>query len=208
MKSESKRMQKTLTFVLLAVTFLSSCEEDASILQLEDNLNRTTILFIDENLEEKTTIISEYTDVKDKLSKTYTIVGNKGGKIIEKHTWTNGIKRLKLEAYLTIPKGAFEDTLIFDMVFDPNLLSVEFHPTPFTFNVPIILDLKYKGIDEDFEIDPDSLDFKYYKLDGTFEDVNYKNILWNFNSRTLTVKDAELHHFSRYGWTRTKTTDK
>ncbi len=80
MKSESKRMKKTLTFVLLVGIFLTSCEEDASILQPEDDLNGTTILFVDENLEEETTIISEYTNLKDNFARTYTIVGDEGEK--------------------------------------------------------------------------------------------------------------------------------
>ncbi len=54
------------------------------------------------------------------------------------------------------------------MAFDPNLLSAELHPTPFPFDIPIILDLKFKGVSEDYEIDANSLDFQYYKIDATF----------------------------------------
>lgn len=197
-------MKKVLVLTLLLGFLFVGCENDSSILQPENDIDATTILPISDKLDAQTSTISEYTNVKDNLSRTYTINGDKGGKIIEKHTWTNGIATLKLEAYLTIPKGAFDGTLTFDMVFDPNLLSVELHPTPFTFDIPVILDLKYKGISDDFEIDSDSLDFQYYNPDGTFENVKYKNIKWNPSSRALMVSDAELHHFSRYGWTRTK----
>ncbi len=197
-------MKRLLTFVLLVGIFLTSCQDDSSILQSDSELDGTTILIVNENLEEHIDIVFEYTKVKDNFARTYIIIGDKGGKIIEKHTWTNGTETLKLEAYLTIPAGAFEDTLTFDMVVDPNLLSVEFHPTPFTFNVPIILDLKFKGISEDYKIDSDSLDFQYYKVDGTFEEVDYKSVEWDPIDREIKVFDAELHHFSRYGWTRTK----
>lgn len=197
-------MKRLLTFALLVGIFFTSCEDGSSIFQPEDDLNGITILFTDENLEEEITIISEYTNFKDNFARIYTIIGDKGGKIIEKHTWTNGVETLKLEAYLTIPAGAFEDTLTFEMVFDPNLLSVELHPTPFTFDIPIILDLKFKGISEDYEIDSDGLDFQYYKPDGTFEDVDYNSVEWDPIDREIKVFDAELHHFSRYGWTRTK----
>ncbi|MEE9430489.1 MAG: hypothetical protein V3V16_05570 [Melioribacteraceae bacterium] len=197
-------MQKLLTLVLVIGFLFVGCQDDSMLLQPEVEFDATSIQSIPKDNSAKASTISEYTIVKDKYSRTYTINGNKGGKIIEKHTWSNGTESLKLEAYLTIPKGAFEGELTFEMVFDPNLLSVELHPTPFTFDIPVILDLKYKGITKDFEINPDSLDFQYYKLDGTFENVDYKNIKWNPNSRTLMVFDAELHHFSRYGWTRTK----
>ena len=197
-------MKNLLKLLLVIGIVFTSCQDDSSILQSEGDLDGTTILIVDENFEEEMDVISEYSEVRSILARTYTVVGDSGGKIIEKHTWTNGTETIMLEAYLTIPAGAFEDTLTFDMVFDPNLLSVELRPTPFTFNIPVMLDLQFKGISEDYDINPDSLDFKYYKVDGTFEDVNFKNIIWLPQSRTIKVFDAELHHFSRYGWTRTK----
>lgn len=191
-------MKNILPLVLLVMFLFVSCEDESSVLEPEN---------VNENHEasvSKMAITSDYTIVQEKYSRTYTIIGDKGGKIIEKHTWVNGADTLKLEAYLTIPVGAFEDTLTIEMLFDPNLLSVQLFPSPFTFNLPVILDLKYKGVKLDFDLDNNDLDFQYYNPDETFEDVDYKNILWDSESNTLMVFDAELNHFSRYGWTRTK----
>lgn len=199
-------MKKLLVVVFLTGFLFVSCNKDSSILEPEKEFALSKQQ-IDQKPEEEFVTTSGYTKIRDKFSKSYTIDGDKGGKIIEKHTWTNGKDTMKLEAYLTIPKGAFDDTLTFKLVFDPNLLSVHLYPSPFMFNIPLVLDLKFKGVYVDFEIDSDSLDFQYYNPNGTFENVDYKNIKWNSNSRTLMVFDAELHHFSRYGWTRNKPTN-
>ena len=142
--------------------------------------------------------------VKKKLAKNYTFNGAEGGKIDQKYTWYTVFDTVKLEASLTIPAGAFEGDLTFEIVFDPNEISMELHPTPFNFNIPVELDLKYKGIPKNIDIDGDNLTFEYFNPDGTYEPVEYKEIKWDEATRELKVKKAKLHHFSRYGWTRKK----
>ena len=61
-----------------------------------------------------------------------------------------------------------------------------------------------RGIPKKIEIDDNNLDFEYYNPDGTYELVEYENIEWDEVNRELKVKKAQLHHFSRYGWTRKK----
>jgi len=197
-------MKKLITVTLLVGFLFLGCQDNNSVLEPDKELEIEALSknpFIEGPEDE---VMQSYKSVlpKIKYSKNYTMNGDSGGKIIEKHQWNYSTGKLKLEAYLTIPKGAFDGDLTFDLVFNPNLLSMELHPTPYAFNIPVVLDLKFKGIPEIYDIDPENLDFQYYKPNGTFEYVEYDDITWNAESRTLMVKKAKLHHFSRYGWTR------
>ncbi len=57
---------------------------------------------------------------------------------------TNEAKLLKLDAVLTIPDNAYSRRLTFDIIFDLETLGVELYPSPFTFDKPVILDLKFR----------------------------------------------------------------
>ncbi len=135
-------------------------------------------------------------------SKSYTIDGSKGGTIRESNYWVdyNG-RKVNMSATLTIPAGAFEGKLTFDITFDIENLAVELSPSPFTFNIPVELDLMFSNVDLS-NINPENFDFKYLNPDGTTESISYKKIRINTDWKYLYVEKAQLNHFSRYGWTR------
>ncbi len=143
---------------------------------------------------------SDVSDVKTKYSKTLTVNGKKGKKISFSHSWKNkNNKRVNLKATLVIPKGAYKGDLTFDMIFDLENYALELYPSSFTFDKPVILDMKFTHIDLS-GFDLDSFDFTY--LDGE-EEMKYKRVRINEDEGTIAVYGAVLHHFSRYGWTRT-----
>ncbi len=136
-------------------------------------------------------------------SKSYTINGKKGGTITESNFfWVdkNG-NRVTMSATLTIPKGAFDGKLTFDITFDLENLSVELSPSPFTFKKPVSLDLMFWGVDLT-GIDPNTADFVYLSPDGSTQSVKYNSKKIYPALKYLEVKGAQLPHFSRYGWTR------
>ncbi len=200
---------KLLIVLFLGSVFFGCSNEDSLVSPVSnaeiESLNKLTLIpppKYDDKGEIR--IVPRYLKVKKKLAKTYTFNGAEGGKIIQKFTWYTVFDTLKLEAYLTIPAGAYEGDLTFEIVFDPNEISMELHPTPFDFDIPVQLDLKYKGISKKIDIDANNLTFEYFNPDGTYEPVEYEEISWDEDERELKVKDAKLHHFSRYGWTRNK----
>jgi len=149
---------------------------------------------------------SETTSVPNKLkiirTKSFTVDGSKGGLIFLKYIWKKGIYAgIKVEAKLKIPIGAFKDSLTFDIIINPKLLSIQLCPSPFTFDKPVLLDLKYKGIDFS-NIDPSNLDFKYISPSGHYVKTEYDYIKIDPIEKVLFVHNAVLPHFSRYGWTR------
>ncbi len=189
-------MRMLLTLVLLVGFLMVGCQDDNSILEPSVSQEEST-------LSKRTAILPE-NEVRSFYSKTYTINGTRGGKIREKHVWIddNGNK-ITMAAVLWIPRGAFEGDLTFDVNFDLENLSVDLAPSPFTFNVPVHLDLEFWGMDIS-DISPDQTSFKYLAADGSVEDVNCENLIVDTDQKYLAVWWGELHHFSRYGWTRTK----
>lgn len=141
---------------------------------------------------------------KIKYSQTLTINGDKGGKVYLMHKWKNddgGISQLY--AILDIPRDAFDGDLTFEIIFDLENYLVELYPSPYSFDKPVLLSLMFQHIDlSDLNVD----NFAFQYLDGENEDILYKNAFANLAQGTITIIGAELHHFSRYGWTRTTTT--
>lgn len=145
-------------------------------------------------------------DVKIKHSKTLTINGEKGGIVYLSHKFATTIsgqnKNTKLSAKLDIPCGAFSGELTFDIIFDIENLAVELYPSPYTFDKPVLLNLEFKNVDLS-GFDPSIFVFDY--LDGKEpENLKVKSAKIDIKNNKLSIKEAELHHFSRYGWTRNK----
>ena len=213
----TNKMKKLVSIIILTILMIG-CQENDSILgpfndPSNESLNKLTTL-PSLNLGRDDEIIDVSKDLEPSnvkimkiLAKNYTFDGAVGGKIVQKYQWTSDTAKLMLEAYLTIPPGAYEGELTFEIVFDPNQLSMELHPTPFYFDKPVVLTMQYKGISENYIIDSEKLDFQYHNPDGSFEKVDYQKIDWDPIDRELKVFQAELHHFSRYGWVRKKDVD-
>lgn len=109
-------------------------------------------------------------------------------------------QKVNLSANLTIPRNAYKGELTFDIIFDLENYGVELYPSPFTFDKPASLNLIYSWMDLS-GIDENKFVFDY--LDGE-ERMEYKSTSYDIVEGFIEVKRAELHHFSRYGWTRTR----
>jgi hypothetical protein len=195
--------------ILLSLSFLifTACQENNSILEpTTPNYEQPNVSmnFSDQSSDEFGERISVIMDdtvfVVKKLSKKLTINGNKGGKVSLKYTYKNKDgKKVKLDADLTIPKHAFKNELTFNINFDLENYVVEFAPHPFTFDIPVILDLKFSNIDLS-GFDLDKLTFDY--LDGEPTHLSFDKIKYDLDKGDLEILGAQIPHFSRYGWTR------
>lgn len=224
-------MKKTITLFLASLFLLIGCNENSSILEPEEDYTVNSLskgrpiligdnqkLILSDDLDD---IILEDELADDKFnlklknpllsandlenfkyqaiySRTFTIDGSKGGRVFIKHKYTspNG-QILTLNADLQIPRGAFEGELTFDMIFDLENLAMELYPSPFVFDKPVLFNMFWMGLDLSSYAD---LDFDY--LDGESENIQCNHVNIDVDNGILQVVGAELHHFSRYGWTR------
>ncbi len=200
-------MKKLIVILTLASLTFFGCQEQDSPLEPEINDNAETLAKSNNTGFDSFFSTLDYNTsfAKDGFSiysKSYTIDGAIGGVIRESNYWVNyNGRRVNMSATLDIPAGAFEGKLTFDIIFDIENLAVELSPSPFTFNIPVELDLRFSNVDLS-DIDPDNFDFFYLNPDGTTEIVEYESISVNKDWNYLYVKNAKLKHFSRYGWTR------
>lgn len=189
---------KLLFLSLLTISFFA-CGDDNSIVNPTLNLRNSAF----SKFNGDTTIVTvDTTFFKQKISQSLTVNGDKGGKIFIKHLFKNKRnKLLKLDAVLTIPDSAYNGDLTFDIIFDLETLGVELYPSPFKFDKPVILDLKFMNADlKEFELK----EFNFDYLDGDSEHLTFDNIKFDFEKGLLEITGVQIPHFSRYGWTRTK----
>jgi hypothetical protein len=106
-----------------------------------------------------------------------------------------------MAAILTIPSGAFSGELTFDIIFDMENYTVELYPSPFTFDIPVLLDLRFTGANL---LTSDSAVMEFDYLDGEEDTITYNYMKVDPDRGLLIIEGAQLPHFSRYGWVRTR----
>jgi hypothetical protein len=114
----------------------------------------------------------------------------------------DGLEDLVVNARLDIPANAFQGSQEITMVIDYEIAAIYFYPH-MVFNTPVNLDVTYSDFEiEDDDIDPDEIDFVFQDEDGSIEHLDYASLVVDLEEEYIAVDDAQLHHFSRYGWVR------
>jgi hypothetical protein len=202
---------KALTILFISLFFLFiGCQDNNSILEPTNDLSDISLekgrpILVRDLGDDGIKLLDGFEDLDNyniNYSQNFTIDGNKGGRVSVTHSWKDGRGMpVSLKSELVIPRNAFKGELTFDMIFDLENYSMELYPSPFTFDKPVEFSMYFYGIDLS-EFRGYDIDFNY--LDGETEDIEYYSKDVNFDYGNLVIWGAQLHHFSRYGWTRTK----
>lgn len=198
---------KSVFIVLLTILFLAACQQNESpvspdLEQGSYSLEKKGDKSSNDGTDDEPTIDQSDPYLNAKWSKTLTVNGGKGGKVYIEYQWKEGpYAGKKIEADLIIPSGAYKGKKTFDMTFDIEALSVELSPAG-AFDIPVLLTLKFKGLDKNvikrFKNNPR---FTYIDSQGNvMEDVQYRQLDVDDAENQIKVFDAELLHFSRYGF--------
>ncbi|PKL81456.1 MAG: hypothetical protein CVV24_15170, partial [Ignavibacteriae bacterium HGW-Ignavibacteriae-3] len=109
----------------------------------------------------------------------------------------------EINAELIVPKGAKKDvqSLKFYMLVDNNNLTVKFEPHPTDFDIPLTLNLEFKGLDLT-GINPDKIRFAYLDDPSTGFKVINGQIKVDIKKGNISVTDVNIDHFSQYGFVR------
>ncbi len=132
------------------------------------------------------------------------ITANKGGNVqLNKVVNIEPFGQLNMVAKLTVPPDAFHgvDSLYFTVILDDETCTATFTPSPYVFDEPLEFDLTYNGVDLT-GVDPDSVGFAYLAEDGEIVNADYDQLTVHVDQGKISVKNAVLHHFSRYGFVR------
>jgi hypothetical protein len=177
-----------LLLTLLGLTFLG-CSE---------NFNDTIVSGA--NTTENPTL-SKIED--EELYTSQLIDGKKGGKIILDETYINGEGRvINVFVKLKIPRNAFEGTREIAMLPNPDDATIQFFPH-MTFNKVVKLKYVITGLDlRAMGYTHGNHDFAFFSDDGDTQIIQSRKSHVNLNQNKIKVRNAKLHHFSRYGWIR------
>jgi hypothetical protein len=201
--SESLDLQQKVTSVLPVTDDTNTLSDDPNgrdpYLQREDYPPGADDIFIPINLPPS---------VIPNLEASEVIDGQSGGFIeiyFEYHGGgddddddDDGGSKIILYARLDILPKAFEGSEEISMILNNEIGTISFYPH-MVFKRPVHLDVMYSGIDLS-GINPNSVDFIFQNYDGTTEQVEFDSIEMDESTGTIELDDAELTHFSRYGF--------
>jgi hypothetical protein len=191
------KMKKLLILVAMASLVLFGCSD------LGTN-NMTNPVSSSSSAQSKTIIqlpaAANGQRIEDINTVSKTILSLLGGNVslTDSYTTSTG-STVSVNASLSIPPLAFNGlTMTFSITSDPTTASLEFGPHT-TFNKPLTLNVTYTGIDLS-DSSSDGIGFYYISDDGTFYPINNSGITYDAATQTLTVHNAQINHFSRYGF--------
>ncbi|MCX6168344.1 MAG: hypothetical protein NTX65_03325 [Ignavibacteriales bacterium] len=112
----------------------------------------------------------------------------------------------EINAELIVPVGAKKDlnSLDFYMLVDNDNLSIKFEPHPTFFDIPLTLNLEFKGIDLT-GIDPKEICFAYLDDPATGFVITNDQItidVKDVKKATISISNIQIPHFSEYGFVR------
>lgn len=132
------------------------------------------------------------------VSKSEKIFGFRGGELTLfgslSRSWYN---RVYVYAKLSVPSGAFKGAKTLTMEVGDDA-AVDFYPS-MEFDSPLSLDLTFVGVDLR-GIDPSKVNFYYIAVDGSLQLAPNDGITVDVARGILSVKNAKIPHFSRYGF--------
>lgn len=127
-----------------------------------------------------------------------------GDEIILNETF-NDIAGNEINVYarLKILENSFPSTVTITMIPNVENLSIQFFPE-MTFNRDLRLDLVFTGVDLEalgFTA-TGAVEFAFFANNGDTELIENDKSLVNIPQKKISVQNAKLNHFSRYGWIR------
>jgi len=188
-------MGKFITLSLFSFLLFFGCNQETDVLsptQLDNNSYQLVKLPPKSGLNVETT-----------FSKTETIDAEHGGeiKIKESYVAENG-KTVKIDAKLKVKKNSFSGIVDITMTIDDEFAAVFFTPA-MVFSIPTELNLKFEGIDLDkLHVINGDYEFVYISDAWDIEQVNYNTMNVDESKGKVWVTEADINHFSRYGWIR------
>jgi hypothetical protein len=135
-------------------------------------------------------------------STTSTINGDLGGIITLNSSYLgdNG-QTVTLNLTMTFPAGVFSGEKLITLIADDHYAAVSCYPS-MVFNKSVHLDYSYTGLNiKNCYLPKDKNGFYFISDYGYLEPVVSSSFLIDKIAGNLSVTNAQINHFSRYGWT-------
>lgn len=202
-KNKNKRsntLKRYIYLFALLTLLVVGCSEQSSVLSPNNNVNTNESNWISlPSINKDANGMSVMSMPIFQASKD--IDGKKGGKIKINEKYAGGpFGEVNVQAELEFPKNAFSGTKYITMILDTEWGYATFSPYSI-FDKDAIYNAEFIGLDLS-GIDSTNVKFAYLAADGTVEYAVNDGITVDLSTGTLSVKNARIPHFSRYGWLR------
>lgn len=184
-------MKKFATLMLMVFALLFGCSPDANVTSPDDSAKPTAQLI-------KLPAMKSGLSIEAQLTRSKDINGANGGTFAETFEFQSVSGVVSIVSQLVFPANSFSGGKTITQTFDTETASLEFGPA-MLFNVPVLYTLTVSGLDLT-GINPETLNFVYVAQDGSITGVVHQGITMNVATGTLKVTNAQLNHFSRYGF--------
>jgi hypothetical protein len=186
-------MKKLLILSLFSALIFFGCNQESEILTpVEESHTPEYTLIPLPTPSGGLSIETIYTFSKD-------ISGEQGGIFYNGFSYEGGpFGTVTVNSRLNFPANSFSGYEEITKTYNTDYATMEYGPS-MPFNVPVLCGLRFYGLDLS-GVNPETVKFVYIKTDGTIEEVEYESLSINVTSGYLYVKNAELNHFSRYGF--------
>ena len=175
-------MKRLILFSFVAVgLFLAGCSEQSSLVGPTQQISQ----------QQGITLIDLPVTTLDKSVRASKKINGAEGGIVE---FEGEIKDgVEVHGTLVIPAGAFEGTRKISIKLDKKTASFEFGPSG-TFNIPVLFSATITGLN----LNGSNASFVYVENNGGM--TNVTSDASGISDGGLYVINAQLNHFSRYGW--------
>jgi len=178
-------MKKTILLLTLSVFVFWACSENTNITSPEKSKTEQLLKFKSDSNSSlfKTAIIQ-------------SINGETGGAIEINIESPDG--EFAVVGEIVFPENSFVGTKEISISVAGNLAALDFEPS-LVFQTPVSLNLLLRGVDVS---DNDNASFQYIENNGNLSSIEYSSVSSSSTEGEVVVEEAQLNHFSRYGFTR------
>ena len=189
-------MNKYLYTLIILALFVIGCKDNSNIVSPVDNtVNANDVV---SNPNWITLPPSTETALKKDVAVSKLIRDYEDSELeINTRYWSRS-GRISIYAEAEFQKFSFKGQRYVTMSVNDEFGTTSFSPSG-TWAKPVIFNLCIIGLDL-HDVDPSKVDFVYMAPDGSYHKANYESIYVNTRWGVLQVVNAQLPHFSRWGF--------
>jgi hypothetical protein len=184
-------MKKLLTFLLFSIFLFIACNQESEITSPVDGGSEHQLTLIQLPLPSGVLAVETQTYYKD-------INGTYGGEFSADYSYQSSSGTVSQYSILDFDPGAFSGVKTISQTFNTGGAAMEFGPS-MQFQATVKYTYTITGADLS-GINAATLDFVYIDANGNMYPVNYESVSMDETTGMLQVINAELPHFSRYGF--------
>jgi hypothetical protein len=193
-KNQNKRsntMRRSIYLFALLTLFVVGCSEESSVLSPVNDVSISEPNWI--ALPQAVGMQAE------KISSSQKSINGAIGATWKWNTsYTGTLGRVTIDFNMVFKPNSFSGTKTITQSHDDATCVSTFNPS-MVFNTPVICTVTYAGLDLS-GINPSTVKFAYLAANGSVQYASHEGITVNLSTKTLSVKNAKIPHFSRYGF--------